>query len=39
MVKLVLDTCSWIKLSKPKFSKVLEKLEKFSKTGLGFYFN
>ena len=27
MAKLVLDTCSWIELAKPKFSKVLDELE------------
>jgi hypothetical protein len=27
MAKLVLDTCSWIELAKPKFSNVLEELE------------
>lgn len=34
MAKLVLDTCSWIELAKPKFSKVLEELESQIKNGI-----
>lgn len=34
MAKLVLDTCSWIELAKPKFSKVLEELESQIENGI-----
>ena len=34
MAKLVLDTCSWIELAKPKFSKVLEELESQIEKGM-----
>ncbi|MFK7032206.1 PIN domain-containing protein [Flavobacterium oreochromis] len=34
MAKLVLDTCSWIELAKPKFSNVLEELENQIENGI-----
>lgn len=34
MAKLVLDTCSWIELAKPKFSTVLDELETQIKHGI-----
>ena len=34
MAKLVLDTCSWIDLAKPKFSNVLDELESQIKNGI-----
>lgn len=34
MAKLVLDTCSWIELAKPKFSKILDELENQIENGI-----